>query len=150
MTDTRRVFHYISGQASLKKLAARLVDELDLFVTSDRVFLFDADANEQLQPINVHLLRELIDRNYYDIQLIQRDGRWQKDPRQLSLTRQDLIDTMGEILKLAPPGPFSVRQLTPMQIDHAYQRLRQGESAPSIARSYNVPVDAVLALRNAA
>jgi hypothetical protein len=150
--DNRKVVAFHGGRRSIERLAAALADEYSgaLFAVADRVYLLD-EATGQLLIVNHDRLRELIAQRFTAVRLLMRDGRYEKDFFGLDLSRQDLTDILGEIGQLAPTGPSQMmtRTLTPMQKDHAVQRLRQGEPAASVAHAYATTVAEIQALRSA-
>jgi hypothetical protein len=149
-TDKRKPFHFANGRQFVQQLAARLLDEFALFAGRNTVYLFEQDAKIQSTPVNVNKLRALVDERLCAICLILRDGRYEPEHYQIGLSRQDLTDTLADILKLAPPAPMFVKTLSPMETDHAIQRLRQGEPPASIGPAYGVPEAVILDLRKAA
>jgi hypothetical protein len=150
MMDDRKPFHFANGRQFTQQLAARVLDEFMLFAGSNTVYLFEQDEKIQLTPVNVNKLRSLIDQRLCAVRLVLRDSRYEPEHYQLDLSRQAVTDVLEEVRKLAPPAPMMVKTLSPMETDHAIQRLRQGEPPASIGRAYGVPEAVILELRKAA
>jgi hypothetical protein len=140
------IVHYFAGQKGVQLLVATLNDKLEFFNVSDRLYEFNETAGT-LTPVSIQRLRELIDEHLCDTHLVQISGKWVREYHRLQVTRQDLIDLMAELLKVAPIGPAETRPLSLAQQDWVIQRLNQGEQPASIARDYKLSVEQVTALR---
>jgi hypothetical protein len=135
---------------SIGRLAEALTSSYDLFAIAERVFLLSDDG--QLLLLNHERLRGIIDRAFAAVQLVQRDGRYEKDLHRLDLSRQDLADVMSELLKIIPAGPahLETKKLTSGQADEIKLRLLQGEPVQSVAAHYGVSIEQVKGMRQAA
>ena len=140
------IVHYFAGQKGVHQLVTVLNERLEFFNVSDRLYEFN-EAAGTLSPMSVQRLRELIDEHLCDTHLVQIGGKWVREFHRLQIPRQDLIDLMAELLKVAPIGPAETRPLSLAQQDWVIQRLNQGEQPASIARDYKLSVEQVTALR---